>query len=72
MRKMGLAAVTAALTATIAVVVPAGVAHAAPAFLPDPIAGQCADNNAHDCWRYITFSDAQAPDPIRLWRRGTS
>jgi hypothetical protein len=58
-----MAAVTAALAGAIAVVVPAGVAHAVPIFLPDPIAGQCPANDSVNCWRYITFSDATTPDP---------
>ena len=63
MRKFAVAAVTAALAGTIAVTVPAGTAHAAPATLPDPISGRCAANESTDCWRYITFSDATTPTP---------
>ena len=62
-RKIALAVVWTALVATIAVAVPSGVAHAAPAVLPDPISGQCAASDSTNCWRYITFSDNQPPTP---------
>jgi hypothetical protein len=62
-RKLGLATVSAVLVGTIAVIVPSGVAHGAPAVLPDPISGRCAANEATDCWRYITFSDDNVPNP---------
>ncbi len=61
MRKLALAAVSAVLAGLVAVVVPAGVAHAAPTLLPDPISGRCAANDSADCWRYISFSDATTP-----------
>jgi hypothetical protein len=62
-RKLGLAAVSAALVGTIGVVVPSGIAHAAPTLLPDPITGQCPANDSANCWRYITFSDNAPPTP---------
>jgi hypothetical protein len=62
-RKLGLTAIGAALLGTLAVVVPSGVAHAAPATLPDPITAACGDNNATNCWRYISFSDNAPPTP---------
>src|SRR4029453_6859828 len=62
-RKLGLATVSAVLVGTIAVVVPSRVAHGAPTVLPDPISGRCAANEATDCWRYITFSDDDVPNP---------
>jgi hypothetical protein len=62
-RKLGLAAVSTALAGTIAVIVPSGVAHGAPTVLPDPISGRCAANLSTDCWRYITFSDDDVPNP---------
>src|SRR6188474_3542556 len=43
-RKLGLAAAAAALAGTIGVVVPGGIAHAAPVVLPDPISRVCATN----------------------------
>ena len=61
MRKIGLVALSAALAGTIGVVVPSGVAHAAPTQLPDPITGQCPANDSANCWRYITFSDDITP-----------
>ncbi|HKA04365.1 MAG TPA: hypothetical protein VKD67_08550, partial [Acidimicrobiales bacterium] len=62
MRKLELAAVSAALVGAIAVILPPGVAHAAPTVLPDPISGVCTATDAANCWRYITFSDNQPPD----------
>jgi hypothetical protein len=62
-RKLAVAALAAALAGPIAVTLPAGVASAAPTALPDPITGQCPANDSANCWRYITFSDNQPPDP---------
>src|SRR5436190_7193835 len=62
-RKFGLAAVLAVLAGMIAVVLPAGVAHAAPTVLPDVIAARCVASESTNCWRYITFSDANPPVP---------
>ena len=54
MRKLGVAAASAALIGTIAAVLPAGVAKAdvSGVALPDPVTGVCGDVNATDCWRY--------------------
>src|SRR5690349_12692379 len=60
-RKLAVAAMAAALAGPIAITLSSGAAHAAPATLPDPISGRCAANDSTDCWRYITFSDAQPP-----------
>jgi hypothetical protein len=62
-RRLGVAAVSAALVGTIAVTLPSGVAHAAPTVLPDPISGRCAASESTSCWRYITFSDASGSNP---------
>jgi hypothetical protein len=62
-RKLALAAVAATLAGTIGITVPAGTASAAPATLPDPISRRCAANESTDCWRYITFSDDDVPNP---------
>jgi len=62
-RKLGLATVSALLIGTVAVVLPAGVAQSAPAVLPDVIAARCAANDSTNCWRYITFSDDDVPNP---------
>jgi hypothetical protein len=52
-RKLGVAAASAALVGTITAVMPAGIAHAdiAGTTLPSPIGGLCADAAATDCWR---------------------
>ena len=53
----------AVLAGMIAVVLPVGVAHAAPTVLPDVISGRCVASESTNCWRYITFSDANPPSP---------
>ena len=60
MRKLGVAAASAALVGTIAAVMPAGIAHAdaVGAQLPDPIAGVCSSLDQSGCWRYTSLSDA--------------
>src|SRR4051794_5521790 len=66
-RKLGVAAASAALIGTIAAVLPAGVAKAdvTGVALPDPIAGVCGSAGATDCWRYTSLSDATGnPGPI--------
>ena len=63
MRKFGLAAVLAMLAGTMAVALPGGVAHAAPTVLPDVISARCPASESTNCWRYITFSDANPPSP---------
>jgi hypothetical protein len=55
--------VSAALVTAVAVVVPSGIAHAAPTVLPDAISGRCAANDSANCWRYITFNDVASPTP---------
>ncbi len=62
-RISAVAAVSATLVGSIAVLVPSGIAHAAPTVLPDLISGRCAASDSTDCWRYITFSDDDVPNP---------
>jgi hypothetical protein len=61
-RKLQLAAVSTALVGALAVILPPGVAHAAPTVLPDPISVPCVASDSTNCWRYITFSDNQPPN----------
>src|SRR5690349_1503908 len=66
-RRLGVAAASAALVGTIAAVMPAGIAHAAvEGSLPDPATGgQCASPfdvvealpGQHDCWRFTSVFD---------------
>ncbi|HEY1282231.1 MAG TPA: hypothetical protein VGF22_21300, partial [Acidimicrobiales bacterium] len=68
MRRLGVAAASAALVGTIAAVMPAGIAHAdaVGAQLPDPIIGVCGAADQHGCWRYTSLdniSGLQGPLP---------
>jgi hypothetical protein len=61
-RRLGVAAVSAALIGTIAAVVPAGMASAdvSGTTLPDPIADVCAAAGSTGCWRYTSIQDIPA------------
>ena len=62
MRRLGVAAASAALIGTIAAVMPAGIAHAASTPIPSPIGNLCTDVNQTSCWPATSIVDQSGAD----------
>src|SRR3954463_3796708 len=60
-RTLGVAAASAALIGTIAAVLPADLAAAAPTPLPSPVDALCATAPQTNCWRGTSFVDGSTP-----------
>src|SRR5262245_44925230 len=61
-RRLGVAAASAALVGTIAAVMPAGIAHAAATPIPNPSGNLRTTGGQHPAWRATRIVDQPGPD----------